>query len=125
MGSSVRSGAFASPAPSAQRKGSPHPVTISELRMPSGKTDTFVSMSGYGGGHVKKRISLGALLAIVGVLALVAAGCGGSSNKSSSTGGGGGGGVTALPASSCNSMQYKGSGKPDYLIAPDPPLIGG
>jgi branched-chain amino acid transport system substrate-binding protein len=82
-------------------------------------------MSGYGGGHVKKRISLGALLAIVGVLALVAAGCGGGGNKSTTGGGGGGGGVTALPASSCNSMQYKGSGKPDYLIASDLPLIGG
>jgi len=74
---------------------------------------------------VKKRISLGALLAIVGVLALVAAGCGGGGNKSTTGGGGGGGGVTALPASSCNSMQYKGSGKPDYLIASDLPLIGG
>jgi branched-chain amino acid transport system substrate-binding protein len=74
---------------------------------------------------VKKRIWLGALLAAVGVLALVAAGCGGSKKSSSSTGGGGGGGVTALPASSCNAMQYKGSGKPDYLIASDLPLIGG
>src|SRR5438034_1790650 len=83
-------------------------------------------MSGYGGGHVKKRIWLGALLAAVGVLALVAAGCGGSSKKTSSTGGGGGGGnVTALPASSCNELQYKGSGKADYLIASDLPLIGG
>jgi branched-chain amino acid transport system substrate-binding protein len=59
------------------------------------------------------------------VLALVAAGCGGGGNKSTTGGGGGGGGVTALPASSCNSMQYKGSGKPDYLIASDLPLIGG
>jgi branched-chain amino acid transport system substrate-binding protein len=73
---------------------------------------------------VKKRISIAALLAAMGVLALVAAGCG-SSNKSSSGGNGGGKGVTALPASSCNSMQYKGSGKPDYLIASDLPLIGG
>jgi len=59
------------------------------------------------------------------VLALVAAGCGGSSKNSSSGGGGGGGGVTALPASSCNAVEYKGSGKPDYLIASDLPLIGG
>jgi branched-chain amino acid transport system substrate-binding protein len=83
-------------------------------------------MSGYGGGHVKKRIWLGALLAAVGVLALVAAGCG-SSKKSGGGGNGGGGGkgVTALPASSCNSMQYNGSGKADYLIASDLPLIGG
>jgi branched-chain amino acid transport system substrate-binding protein len=82
-------------------------------------------MSGYGGGHVKKRIWLGVLLAAVAVLALVAAGCGGGGKKSSGGNKGGGGGVTALPASSCNAMQYKGSGKPDYLIASDLPLIGG
>src|SRR5690242_5249111 len=83
-------------------------------------------MSGYGGGQVKKRIWLGALLAAVAVLALVAAGCGGSKKSSGGNkGGGGGGNVTALPASSCNAMQYKGSGKPDYLIASDLPLIGG
>src|SRR5438874_10169048 len=82
-------------------------------------------MSGYGGGHVKKRIWLGALLAAVAVLALVAAGCGGSKKSSGGNKGGGGGGVTALPASSCNAMQYKGSGKPDYLVASDLPLIGG
>ena len=76
---------------------------------------------------MKKRSWLGALLAVVGVLALVAAGCGGGGKKSGGGGnnGGGGKGVTALPASSCNSMQYKGSGKPDYLIASDLPLIGG
>ena len=75
---------------------------------------------------MKKQIWLGALLAVIGVLALVAAGCGGSSKKSSGgSSGGGGKGVTALPASSCNSLQYKGSGKPDYLIASDLPLIGG
>src|SRR5439155_12951926 len=82
-------------------------------------------MSGYGGGHVKKRIWLGALLAAVAVLALVAAGCGGSKKSSGGNKGGGGGNVTALPASSCNAMQYKGDGKPDYLIASDLPLIGG
>jgi branched-chain amino acid transport system substrate-binding protein len=72
---------------------------------------------------VKKRIAFAVLLVAVGALALVAAGCGGK--KSSSSSGGGGGGVTALPASSCNSLQYKGSGKADYLIASDLPLIGG
>jgi branched-chain amino acid transport system substrate-binding protein len=81
-------------------------------------------MSGDGGGHVKKRITIGALLAAVGVLALVAAGCGGGGKKSGG-GGGGGGGVTALPASSCNALQYKGGGDADYLIASDLPLIGG
>ena len=74
---------------------------------------------------MKKRIWLGALLAAVAVLALVAAGCGGSKKSSGGNKGGGGGGVTALPASSCNAMQYKGSGKPDYLVASDLPLIGG
>ena len=74
---------------------------------------------------MKKRISIGVLLAAVGALALVAAGCGGGGKKSGGGGGGGGGGVTALPASSCNALQYKGSGKPDYLIASDLPLIGG
>jgi branched-chain amino acid transport system substrate-binding protein len=80
-----------------------------------------------GGGHVKKHISIGVLLVAVGVLALVAAGCGGGGKKSSGGGnqGGGGKGVTALPASSCSGVQYKGEGKPDYLIASDLPLIGG
>jgi branched-chain amino acid transport system substrate-binding protein len=74
---------------------------------------------------VKKRITIAALLAAMGALALVAAGCGSSNKNSSSNSSGGGGGVTALPASSCNAMQYQGSGKPDYLIASDLPLIGG
>jgi branched-chain amino acid transport system substrate-binding protein len=72
---------------------------------------------------VTKRLSIGMLLALVGALALVAAGCGGGGSKKSS--GGGGKGVTALPASSCGPVQYKGEGKPDYLIASDLPLIGG
>jgi branched-chain amino acid transport system substrate-binding protein len=76
---------------------------------------------------VRKRVSIGVLLAAVGALALVAAGCGGS-NKSSSgstSGGGGGGNVTALPASSCGPIQYKGSGDAKYLIASDLPKQGG
>jgi branched-chain amino acid transport system substrate-binding protein len=72
---------------------------------------------------VRKRFSIGILLAVAGSLALVAAGCGGGGKKGG--GGGGGKGVTALPASSCGPVQYKGSGKPDYLIASDLPLIGG
>jgi len=72
---------------------------------------------------VTKRVTIGVLLVAVAALALTAAGCGGGKKKSSS--GGGGNGVTALPASSCNPVQYKGSGKPDYLIASDLPLIGG
>ena len=75
---------------------------------------------------MKKRVSIGVLLAAVGALALMAAGCGGGSKSSSSTGGGGGGGdVTALPASSCGPLTYEGEGKPDYLIASDLPLQGG
>jgi branched-chain amino acid transport system substrate-binding protein len=75
---------------------------------------------------VKRRISIGVLLAAAGVLALVAAGCGGGGKKGGGGGGGGGGGnVTALPASSCNALQYKGEGDPDYLVASDLPLIGG
>jgi len=78
---------------------------------------------------VKKRVSIGLLLAAVGALALVAAGCGGGSNKSGggggSTSGGGGGKVSALPASSCGPLDFKGSGDADYLIASDLPLQGG
>jgi branched-chain amino acid transport system substrate-binding protein len=60
------------------------------------------------------------LVLVVGALALVAAGCGGDGDD----GGGGGGDVTALPASSCGPLQYKGEGDPDYLIASDLPLQG-
>ncbi|MDQ2911556.1 MAG: branched-chain amino acid ABC transporter substrate-binding protein [Actinomycetota bacterium] len=75
---------------------------------------------------MKKRATIGVLLAAVGALALIAAGCGGGSKKSSTGGGGGGGGnVTALPASSCGPLEYKGSGSPDYLIATDLPMQGG
>jgi len=75
---------------------------------------------------VKKRVPIGLLLAAVGALALIAAGCGGGSDNSSGGGGGGGGGnVSALPASSCGPLEYKGSGDPDYLIATDLPMQGG
>jgi branched-chain amino acid transport system substrate-binding protein len=76
---------------------------------------------------VRKRVSIGLLLAAVGALALIVAGCGGGGNKSGggSTGGGGGGKVSALPASSCSSLEFKGSGSADYLIASDLPMQGG
>ena len=77
---------------------------------------------------MRKRVSIGLLLSCVGALALIAAGCGGGGNKSGSggsTGGGGGGNVSALPASSCGPLQYKGSGNADYLIASDLPKQGG
>jgi branched-chain amino acid transport system substrate-binding protein len=68
---------------------------------------------------LRRYAVLGLLAGLVGVLALVAAGCGGS--KSSS---GGGGDVTALPAGSCTPLEYKGEGKPDFLIATDFPMQG-
>ncbi len=78
---------------------------------------------------MRKRVSIGLLLSFVGALALMAAGCGGGGNEGGgggTTGGGGGGGnVSALPASSCGPLQYKGSGDPDYLIASDLPKQGG
>jgi branched-chain amino acid transport system substrate-binding protein len=72
---------------------------------------------------VTKRFSIGVLLAVVGSLALIAAGCGGGGKKKSSSSGGGN--VKALPASSCGPIQYKGEGDSDYLMASDLPLIGG
>jgi hypothetical protein len=74
---------------------------------------------------VKNRVSIGVLLAAVGALALIAAGCGGGGGNKAGGKSGGGGGVKALPASSCSPLTYKGSGKPDYLIASDLPLQGG
>jgi branched-chain amino acid transport system substrate-binding protein len=65
---------------------------------------------------VRRGVTAG-FMAVVGVFALVAAGCGGS--KSS-----GGGNASALPASSCSDIYYQGSGKPQYIIASDLPLQG-
>jgi branched-chain amino acid transport system substrate-binding protein len=69
---------------------------------------------------LRRYALLGLLAGLVGALALVAAGCGGSDDKSSS----GGGNVTALPASSCSPLEYKGEGDPDVLIATDFPMQG-
>jgi len=78
---------------------------------------------------VRKRVSTALLLSALGALALMAAGCGGGDSKSSSGGdtgsSGGGGKVSALPASSCGPLEFKGSGDPDYLIASDLPMQGG
>ena len=63
--------------------------------------------------------SIGLLAMLIGVLALAAAGCGGSKSSSSS-----GGKVSALPASSCTPVEYKGDGSPDVLIATDFPMQG-
>src|SRR2546423_12290348 len=74
---------------------------------------------------VRKRPFLGLLLVAVAALALIASGCGSKKSSSSNTNtSGGGGSVTALPASSCQSIYYQGSGKPDYIIASDLPLQG-
>jgi branched-chain amino acid transport system substrate-binding protein len=75
---------------------------------------------------VKKRVSIGVLLAAVGALALIAAGCGGGGDNEAggTTAGGGGGNVKALPASSCGPLE-KGPSAPDYLIASDLPMQGG
>jgi len=69
---------------------------------------------------VRKYLLPVLLVLVVGAFALVAAGCGGDGDD----GGGGGGSVSALPASSCGPLQYKGEGDPDYLIASDLPLQG-
>jgi branched-chain amino acid transport system substrate-binding protein len=63
---------------------------------------------------VKKSL-LAAFGLLVAALALVATGCGG---------GDGGGEVTALPSSSCTSLEYEGEGDPDYILASDFPLQG-
>jgi branched-chain amino acid transport system substrate-binding protein len=70
---------------------------------------------------LRRYALLGLLAGLVGALALVAAGCGGGDDSSS---GGGGGDVTALPASSCAPLEYKGEGDPDVLIATDHPMQG-
>jgi branched-chain amino acid transport system substrate-binding protein len=69
---------------------------------------------------LRRYVMLGLLAGLIGVLALAAAGCGGKKSSSSS----GGGNVTALPASSCTPVEYKGDGKPDTLIATDFPMQG-
>jgi branched-chain amino acid transport system substrate-binding protein len=74
---------------------------------------------------VKAIAAVGAFAA----LAFVAAGCGGSSNKSGSGNTNTGttsntGSLTALPASSCSSIYYHGSGSPNYIVASDLPLQG-
>ena len=63
---------------------------------------------------------LGLLAIAVGALAVLAAGCGGDGDE-----GAAGGEVTALPASSCSPIEYKGEGDPEVLIATDFPMQGG
>jgi hypothetical protein len=79
---------------------------------------------------VRKRVSIGLLLAAVGALALMAAGCGAAATRAAAAARAAAavvvaGNVSALPASSCGPMQFKGSGDADYLIASDLPKQGG
>jgi branched-chain amino acid transport system substrate-binding protein len=65
---------------------------------------------------VKKKYSLLAMLGAVVAIAVVFAGVTGTARSASK--------VNALPSSSCGPIVYKGSGKPDFIIASDLPLQG-
>ena len=71
---------------------------------------------------MKNSVKAVALVGLFAALAFAAAGCGGGGKKA---GGGnntttsGGGNVTALPASSCSSIYFEGSGSPDFIVASD------
>ncbi|MBA3716986.1 MAG: branched-chain amino acid ABC transporter substrate-binding protein [Actinobacteria bacterium] len=78
---------------------------------------------------MRKRLSIAALIGVIGALALVAAGCGGSGGGGKTTTGetttSSSGGATALPASSCpGGIYYEGSGTPEFIVASDLPLQG-
>jgi branched-chain amino acid transport system substrate-binding protein len=74
---------------------------------------------------VRRSFKSVALVGIFAALAFAAAGCGGGGKSSgTTTGTSGGGNVTALPASSCSSIYYEGSGEPDFIVASDLPLQG-
>jgi branched-chain amino acid transport system substrate-binding protein len=64
---------------------------------------------------VSKKFWLTALGATI-VVAAIAAGYSGSARSAAT--------VNALPSSSCGPLVYKGSGKPDFIIASDLPLQG-
>jgi len=64
---------------------------------------------------VKKGIPIGALVASIAALVVVATAIGGASRDA---------GVTVLPSSSCGKLQYSGSGSPQFIIASDLPLQG-
>jgi branched-chain amino acid transport system substrate-binding protein len=65
---------------------------------------------------VKKKVSLLAFVGALVAVAAVFAGLSGTARSASS--------VNALPSSSCGPIVYKGSGKPDFIIASDLPLQG-
>ena len=62
---------------------------------------------------MKKRIVLGAVF-VCAMSTVVTTALAGSNRHS----------ITALPSSSCQSLQYKGSGSPQYIIGSDLPLQG-
>ena len=65
---------------------------------------------------MKKKVSLLVFVGAIAVIAAVFAGYSGSARSASQ--------VNALPSSSCGPIVYKGSGKPDFIIASDLPLQG-
>lgn len=65
---------------------------------------------------MKKKVSLLAFVGVAAVVAAVFAGYSGTASSASQ--------VNALPSSSCGPIVYKGSGKPDFIIATDLPLQG-
>ena len=76
---------------------------------------------------MRKRISIAALVGLIGALALVAAGCGGGGDNESEPGTSTAetGSATALPASSCpGGVVYGGEGDPQFIVASDLPLQG-
>jgi branched-chain amino acid transport system substrate-binding protein len=85
-----------------------------------------MAKTGDGGGSVRQSVKAVALAGLFTALAFAAAGCGGGGNKEGggSTTSSSGGNVTALPASSCSSIYYEGSGSPDVIVASDLPLQG-
>jgi branched-chain amino acid transport system substrate-binding protein len=73
---------------------------------------------------VKRRFQLGTAIAVLGVLAVLAAGCGGGGSKSTSGGGEANGKAKALPSAACAQVKFGLNGTPDYIIASDLPEQG-
>ena len=65
---------------------------------------------------MKKKVSLLAFVGAIAVVAALFASYSGTARSASQ--------VNALPSSSCGPIVYKGSGKPDFIIASDLPLQG-
>ena len=76
----------------------------------------------------RKSLFSGLLALFIGAIAFAAAGCGGDDDGGGGGGGGAGGGgagnVQALPASSCQKIEYGGDGEAQALIATDLPMQG-